>query len=274
VNGTDTLNLYQHLNQITVSRKKIVAGNWKMNPASTGEAEQLISGIMAFFGKNNPHFLKKETDVIIAPPFSFLAQAVELAKGQIKIAAQNCSSEEKGAFTGEISAAMLASVGVSHVILGHSERRKYFAESNALISKKIAQSWSNKLAVIYCVGETLEERNSGKQFDVVRLQLEEGLPAGSVTPAVLGVGLLVIAYEPVWAIGTGQNAAPEQAQEMHRFIRSLLPGDSGKSISVIYGGSCNSKNAAEIFAQPDVDGGLIGGASLHAEEFMKIISSV
>jgi triosephosphate isomerase (TIM) len=192
---------------------------------------------------------------------------------RIGVGAQDCSNEEKGAFTGEISAEMIKAVGADYVILGHSERRTYQKEGNALLNKKTKLALKHDLTPIFCIGELLEEREAGKLFDVVKSQLAEGL----FDLDAQTIGKIVIAYEPVWAIGTGVTASPEQAQEMHAYIRQLLTEQYGKSvadeISVLYGGSCNAKNAREIFSKPDVDGGLIGGASLKAEDFAQIIGS-
>ena len=233
-------------------------------------------------------------EIVIAPPYILLSDSCGLVQAwEGKIAAQNCSSEKSGAFTGEVSAAMLKSINVDYVIVGHSERRNYFLETNQAIAKKIDRALENKLSVICCIGETLGERESDKQFQVITKQLEECLfhlkfadegKSGGVdekkqpsSHPIIQPSNVVIAYEPVWAIGTGKNATAEQAQEMHNYIRSVISGKFGKeiseNISILYGGSCNPNNAKEIFSQPDVDGGLIGGASLVAKDFMEVIKA-
>ena len=190
------------------------------------------------------------------------------------VAAQNCASEPSGAFTGEVAASMIRSVGANYVIIGHSERRSYFNESDSDLAAKVTQCLKNDLAVIFCVGETLAQRNALQQKNVVKVQLEQGLfHLTSVDPAKI-----LIAYEPVWAIGTGMTATPDQAQEMHSYIRSLLSDRYGytaaSSISLLYGGSCNESNASELFSLPDVDGGLIGGASLKSRSFVNIVKCI
>lgn len=221
--------------------------------------------------------MEKETRgdavVIIAPPFTHLSKIRELI-GNVKLGAQNCASEPSGAFTGEISPEMLRSTGVEYVIIGHSERRSYFHEGNDLLNRKVKLCLSTGLKPIYCCGEVLEEREAGRLFDVVREQLEVGLKGLSAAD----MANMVIAYEPVWAIGTGKVATPVQAQEMLGFIRGLVTEMFGQEVaqnlSVLYGGSCKPSNAAELFQQPDVDGGLIGGASLKAEDFIAIIQAI
>ena len=213
-----------------------------------------------------------EALVIIAPPFTHLSRIGDLI-GEVKLAAQNCSSEASGAFTGEVSPAMLVSAGVEYVIIGHSERRTYYAEDNQLLNKKVKLALEAGLKPIYCCGEVLEEREAGKLFEVVEKQVTTGLEGLSTAD----MKKVVIAYEPVWAIGTGKVATPEQAQEMHQFIRQLLVGLFGDGVaddtSLLYGGSCKPSNAAELFANPDVDGGLIGGASLKAGDFAAIVNA-
>lgn len=210
--------------------------------------------------------------MIIAPPFTHLAKVSEVIS-EVKLAAQNCSSEESGAFTGEISPDMLKSAGVEYVIIGHSERRSYYHEDNEILNKKVQLVLSKGLSPIFCCGELLEEREAGKMFDVVREQITVGLK-GLLSSDMKNV---IVAYEPVWAIGTGVTASPEQAQEMHKFIRDLIAElfDSGVAddTSLLYGGSCKPSNAAELFANPDVDGGLIGGAALKAEDFIQIVNA-
>ena len=217
---------------------------------------------------------EKQSDalVIIAPPYTHLSRVNDLIDG-VKLSAQNCASEESGAYTGEISPDMLISVGVEYVILGHSERRSYYHEGNELLNKKTKLVLSKGLKPIFCCGEVLEEREGGKHFDVIREQLSVGL-AGLTKEDMSNV---VIAYEPVWAIGTGVVASPDQAQEMHKFIRDLLvelfDKEVAENMSILYGGSCKPSNASELFSNPDVDGGLIGGAALKAEDFMGIVNA-
>lgn len=248
-------------------RKKIVAGNWKMN-TTIPEGKELIDGILSRKSE-----IPSDVQLIIAPPFTHLATAAEkIAGSPIALSAQNCADQAKGAYTGEVSAAMLVSAGCGYVILGHSERREYYGETSATLVKKMALALENGLKPIYCVGEKLEEREAGKHFDVVRAQIEEVL-YGLAPEQLAGV---VIAYEPVWAIGTGKTATSEQAQEIHAFIRKTLAGKFGslaEEISILYGGSCKPSNARELFACKDIDGGLIGGASLKAEDFIAIAKS-
>ena len=210
--------------------------------------------------------------LIIAPPFTHLSKIRELTDN-VKLSAQNCASEPSGAYTGEVSPDMLVSAGAEYVIIGHSERRSYFGEDNVLLNKKVKLALDKGLQPIYCCGEVLEERESGRLFDVVKEQLEKGL--SGVTDEE--IGKVIIAYEPVWAIGTGKVATPDQAQEMHRHIRDLLAELYNDKVSddmtILYGGSCKPSNARELFANPDVDGGLIGGASLDAEDFLAISRS-
>ncbi len=247
-------------------RKQIVAGNWKMNH-SLREGEDLCKSIVAL--------IKSSTkEVIIAAPFTHLSSLVNITEfSDIKIAAQNCHQELSGAYTGEISASTLAKMSVEYVILGHSERRAYFGENNLMLKQKVDTALSQELKVIYCCGETLKERNLNRHFDLVSLQISEALfhlDANTFSK-------LVIAYEPVWAIGTGETASSEQVQEMHAFLRSFIAkryDDSlADKISILYGGSCNPSNAEQLFSQKDVDGGLIGGASLNANDFISIINA-
>ena len=187
----------------------------------------------------------------------------------IAVGAQNCAAEAKGAYTGEVAASMIAALGCKYVILGHSERRQYYGETSETLNRKMEQAYANDLVPIYCVGENLDEREAGKHFDVVKAQIEEGVY--NLTPEQFGK--LVIAYEPVWAIGTGKTATAEQAQEIHAYIRKVLAakfGAAAEECPILYGGSCKPSNAAEIFAKEDVDGGLIGGAALKAEDFLAI----
>lgn len=258
-------------------RKKIIAGNWKMNKSHREGMEMLgyFFKLLDFELSLNEDTGKEFPEVIVAPPYLIVADAAILAQGwDVKIAAQNCSSEKEGAFTGEISAAMLKSVKANYVIIGHSERRIYFGETNQLVAKKIDRALENNLAVICCIGETLQERKSGKQLQVISRQVEECLFQLNKEQ----IKNVVIAYEPIWAIGTGKNATPDQAQEMHKYIRSVISGkfekEIAENISIIYGGSCNPQNAKSIFSQPDVDGGLIGGASLNARDFVEVIKAI
>jgi triosephosphate isomerase len=247
-------------------RKKIVAGNWKMNTLLK-DGMELAKAVEKLEKEKTSDAL-----VIIAPPFTHLSRVKELIEG-VKLAAQNCASEEAGAYTGEVSPGMLKSVGVEYVILGHSERRAYYGEDDELLNKKMKLALSKGLKPIFCCGEVLEEREAGKLFDVIREQISVGLK--DLTRE--DMAHVVIAYEPVWAIGTGVVASPEQAQEMHKFIRDLLAGLFDKEVAdnmtLLYGGSCKPSNAAELFANADVDGGLIGGASLKAEDFLGIVNA-
>ncbi len=249
-------------------RKNIVAGNWKMNKTFQ-EAEELIDQIVVGMDEE-----ALKCDLIICPPALYLEVASDYAEeSRLSVGAQNVSEHEKGAYTGEISAAMLGSVDVEYCIVGHSERRKYFHETNEQLAKKVDLLLDYGIRPIFCCGEVLEERESNSQFEVVKKQLSESLFHLSADE----FSNLVIAYEPVWAIGTGKTASPEQAQEMHAFIRGLVEEKFGKEVaqevSILYGGSCNPGNAASLFANPDVDGGLIGGASLKADDFLKIAGS-
>ncbi len=218
--------------------------------------------------------LNSDTIVILSPPFVHIGAVAQIVKGtKVKVAAQNCSSEAQGAFTGEVSAAMLKSVGADYVIIGHSERRMYFKETAAELHRKTVLALENSLVPIFCVGETLPQRESGKQEAIVGEQLMEGLFELTAS----SFSKVIIAYEPVWAIGTGKTATADQAQEMHRFIRKHVGSKYGEEIaadiSILYGGSCNENNAQELFALKDVDGGLIGGASLKSRSFVNIIKS-
>jgi triosephosphate isomerase len=246
-------------------RKKIVAGNWKMN-TSVAEGVELAKGIVA---KVND--ISKGVSLIVAPPFTHLVSVAEVLKDSpVALSAQNCADQPKGAFTGEVSAEMLKGIGCAYTILGHSERREYYGENSEKLVKKIALAFENGLKVIYCVGEKLEDRNEGCHFDVVSAQLSEVL--FDLDPAKMKH--IIIAYEPVWAIGTGVTATAEQAQEMHAYIRNTLSAHFGEKlaeeITILYGGSCKPSNAKELFACPDIDGGLIGGASLKADDFIAI----
>ena len=247
-------------------RKKIVAGNWKMNT--------LLKDGMELAKSVEKLEKEKLSDalVIIAPPFTHLSKVRQLIEN-VKLSAQDCASEPSGAYTGEVSPEMLVSSGVEYVIIGHSERRAYYNEDNELLNKKVKLALSAGLKPIYCCGEVLEERETGKLFDVVKEQLKVGLKDLTTDE----ISQVIIAYEPVWAIGTGVVASPDQAQEMHKFIRDLLvelfDGQVAEEMSILYGGSCKPSNAEVLFANPDVDGGLIGGASLNAEDFIAIVNA-
>jgi triosephosphate isomerase len=249
-------------------RKQIVAGNWKMN---TTLDEGLI---LAENVKKLSQPLPNDVDLIVAPPFTHIyAVANKLQGSSVKTSSQNCAAWEKGAYTGEISVDMIASTGASYVIIGHSERREYFGENSEILLKKVKLALDKGLSPIFCCGEVLGERDANRHFEVVQTQIEEvlfNLTEGEMKN-------VIIAYEPVWAIGTGRTASPEQAQEMHAHIRKCLVEKFGETVanatSILYGGSCKPDNAVEIFAKPDVDGGLIGGASLKAEDFIAIAKS-
>ncbi len=249
-------------------RQKIVAGNWKMN-GSAETTGTLLTGI----AQGLPQ-LPQDCTVIVAPPFPYLAQAAALLQGGIQLAAQNCHFENAGAYTGEVSPAMLKDVGCSWVILGHSERRQYFGEDDALLAKKTDAARAAGLKVIFCCGEPLEERDADTQNAFVEAQLRGGL--FHLDAAALKD--VVIAYEPIWAIGTGRTASAQQAQDMHAHIRSVLTAQYGPEaagdMTILYGGSAKPSNAAELFAGADVDGGLIGGAALKADEFLGIINAL
>jgi triosephosphate isomerase len=250
-------------------RKNIVAGNWKMNMTrETGLAlvDEIYQGLNSSTASN--------VKVVLAPPFPFLFETRDWINDDnvISLSAQNCHQEKNGAFTGEVSAESLASYDCEYCIVGHSERRQYFKEDDKLINQKIQRLFENKVKPIYCCGELLEERESGKHFEVVETQIQSALQ-GFKNEELLN---LVVAYEPVWAIGTGKTASPEQAQEMHAFIRQKLAqvmGDDAERVSILYGGSVKPNNANELFSQKDIDGGLIGGASLSATDFLAIIDS-
>lgn len=249
-------------------RKNIVAGNWKMN-MTLPEGIALAKGLNEALSNKQP-----KCDVIIGTPFIHLATICnEINLQKIGVAAENCADQEKGAYTGEVSAAMIASTGAKYVIIGHSERRAYYSETSKILTKKVNLALNNGLTPIFCVGEKKEEREAGKHFEVVEKQLSEAL----FNLSAEDFGKIIIAYEPVWAIGTGLTATADQAQEIHAHIRSVIATQYGKTIandcSILYGGSCNGNNAKELFSRPDVDGGLIGGASLAVEKFMPIIEA-
>ncbi|ATC63381.1 triose-phosphate isomerase [Nibricoccus aquaticus] len=248
-------------------RKKLIAGNWKMNKTSA-DAVQLAQDLVTEIGK------VVDIDIVICPPFTSLESVGKAIDGStVKLGAQNMHHEASGAFTGEISAPMLRAFFATHVILGHSERRQYFAETDAAVNKKVIAALKNQLRPILCVGETLAEREAGSTLKVVQTQLEAGLEGVSKDLATS----VVIAYEPVWAIGTGKVATTEQAQEVHAFIRTLLTKLFGEQVAqkvrILYGGSMKPANAPELLAQKDIDGGLIGGASLETRSFVDLVKA-
>jgi len=250
-------------------RRKIVAGNWKMNK-SFPDAEELIAEIAdKLESMDTAH-----QNVILCPPYVYLEMATDIAEDSVfSVGSQNINENDEGAYTGEISGIMLASMEVEYCIIGHSERRKYYGEDHLLLAKKLDAALRNGIRPIFCCGEVLPEREAGNHFEVVKKQLDESLFHLTAEE----FEQVIVAYEPVWAIGTGVNATPGQAQEMHAYIRKEIANRYGENLasetSILYGGSCNSSNARELFSQEDVDGGLIGGASLKAEEFMKIVTS-
>ena len=251
-------------------RQKIVAGNWKMNN-NQEETVQLITALQTSL----ENVSLENTRVIVAPTFVNLTSAVQQSKNSnIEVVAQNMHQAKNGAFTGEISADMLKNIGVDTVILGHSERRSYFGETDVLLVEKVNAALENNLETIFCFGEVLEDRKSDNHFAVVESQLKNALFHLQVD----AWKNIVLAYEPVWAIGTGETASPEQAQEMHAFIRSIIEKkynfEIANNVSILYGGSVKPANAQEIFSKPDVDGGLIGGASLKAVDFTAIIKAI
>lgn len=248
-------------------RRKIVAGNWKMNK-DLAQTETLISEL-------KKQQKKSKAEIMIAPTFTNLLEAFKaLKQSEIEVIAQNMHFAENGAYTGEISADMLKSVGINTVILGHSERRAYFNETDELLAKKVNTAMANEMTAIFCFGEELADRKTGKHEAVVASQLKNGLFHLDAS----AFAHIILAYEPVWAIGTGETATPDQAQEMHAFVRKTLAGKYGdkvaNNVSILYGGSVKPDNAKDIFSKPDVDGGLIGGASLKAEDFFAIVNAI
>lgn len=248
-------------------RKNIVAGNWKMNN-DLAETQELISHLKMQLVK------EPEAEVMVAPSFTNLYTAFQSLKDSpITVAAQNMHQSENGAFTGEVSAKMLKSIGISTVILGHSERRAQFYETHDILAEKVNTALKNEMRIIFCFGEELDDRKADQHFELVEQQLQESLYHISKD----NWKNVVLAYEPVWAIGTGETASPEQAQEMHAFVRKSIAkkynNDIAKNVSILYGGSVKPGNATEIFAKEDVDGGLIGGASLKAVDFIEIVNS-
>lgn len=248
-------------------RKRFIAGNWKMN-CTAAETESLINSIVA--AKTN----SDQATVVVCPPFTSLETAARFLKGsQVSLGAQNMSQHEKGAYTGEVSAEMLLTAGVSFCILGHSERRQYYGETDELVNAKATRALEAGLKPIICIGETLEERESGITDKVLAAQLNGSL--AGFTPEQLAK--TVVAYEPVWAIGTGKTSTPEMAEQAHKFIRDRISGldkDAAENMPILYGGSMKPGNASELLAQPNIDGGLIGGAALKAEDFVAIINAV
>ena len=249
-------------------RKNIVAGNWKMN-TTLQEGVALAKNVNeALMG------VEPKCDVVICVPFTHLASVNEVIDStKLGLGAENCADHKSGAYTGEVSASMVSSTGATYVILGHSERRQYYGETSATLKEKVALAFENKLTPIFCIGEVLEERENGTYHEVVKAQIQDALFHLSADD----FSKIILAYEPVWAIGTGKTASPEQAQEIHAFIRKTIEDKYGKEVaentSILYGGSCKPSNAAQLFAKPDVDGGLIGGASLDAESFMGIVTA-
>jgi len=244
------------------SRKKLIAGNWKMNKTSA-DGVALVNDIVAAVGK------QADVEVVVCPPFTAVESVGKALEGsEVKLGAQNMHFEASGAFTGEVSAPMLRAIFATHVILGHSERRTFFGETDELVNRKVLAALKNQLKPIFCVGETLAERESGATLTVVQTQVERGLEGVNKDQAAS----VVVAYEPVWAIGTGKDATTEQAQAVHALLRKQLEAASAKAgeMKILYGGSVKADNAATLFAQADIDGGLIGGASLKASDFVAI----
>ena len=249
-------------------RKNIVAGNWKMNttvPEGVALAKEVNDALAATTPK---------CDVVICVPFTHLCPvAAVIDQSRLGLGAENCADHKSGAYTGEVSAPMVASTTAKYVILGHSERRQYYGETAETLREKVALALENGLTPIFCIGEVLSEREDGSFNDVVRRQVEDGL----FNLSAEDFGKIILAYEPVWAIGTGKTATPDQAEDMHAWIRSVIAGKYGAEVaentSILYGGSCKPSNAAELFAKPDIDGGLIGGASLKCADFMGIVNA-
>ena len=249
-------------------RKKIVAGNWKMN-TNLQEGVALAKEINEALKAAQP-----KCDVIIAVPFTHLASInAVIDPAKLGLGAENCANHKSGAYTGEVSAPMVASTGATYVILGHSERRQYYGETSEILKEKVALALENNLTPIFCIGEVLEERENGTYNEVVKKQIEEAL----FNLSAEDFGKIILAYEPVWAIGTGKTETDDQAEDMHAFIRGVIADRYGKEVaentSILYGGSCKPSNAPQLFAKPDVDGGLIGGASLECGSFMGIVNA-
>ncbi|MDE6714890.1 MAG: triose-phosphate isomerase [Muribaculaceae bacterium] len=249
-------------------RKNIVAGNWKMN-TTVPEGVQLATEVNAALADK-----KVNCDVVICVPFTHLTAVNQVInQNKLGLGAENCADHKSGAYTGEVSAAMVASTGATYVILGHSERRQYYGETSETLKEKVALVFENNLTPIFCIGEVLEQRENGTYFDVVKSQIEDAL----FNLSAEDFGKVILAYEPVWAIGTGKTATDDQAEEMHAYIRNLIAEKYGKEVadntSILYGGSCKPSNAKALFAKPNVDGGLIGGASLKCADFMGIVEA-
>lgn len=248
-------------------RNNIVAGNWKMNKSVT-EGINLANEISKIAEQVN-----SEAKIIIIPPFLHLTKVKETISEKIHLGAQNCSSNENGAYTGEISASMLSEIGIEYCLVGHSERRQYFNETNNTLKDKVNILLKNNITPIFCCGENLQQREDNIHFNIIKNQIDESLFHLSGD----NLSKIIIAYEPIWAIGTGKTASPQQAQEVHAFIRNLLKNQYNKDLSdqitILYGGSCNPKNAKNLFSEKDIDGGLIGGASLNSTDFFEIIKS-
>ncbi len=248
-------------------RKKIVAGNWKMN-TTVPQGIELAKEVVALSKE------VKDCELIIAPPFTHLAGVAEVVKGsKVALASQNCADHTSGAYTGEVSVDMIDSIGCTYCILGHSERRQYYGETDEKLVTKVALALEKNIKPILCVGENLQEREAGKHFEIVEAQIKNVL----YTLTAEQLKNVVVAYEPVWAIGTGKTATADQAQEIHACIRKCIAAKFGKElaeeITILYGGSCKPGNAKELFAQKDIDGGLIGGAALKAPDFIAIAQS-
>lgn len=249
-------------------RKKIVAGNWKMN-TTLAEGVGLAKDVNEALKGATP-----KCDVIICVPFTHLASVNDaIDSTKLGLGAENCADHKSGAYTGEVSAAMVASTGAKYVILGHSERRQYYGETSETLVEKVKLAFDNNLTPIFCIGEVLSERENGTHFDVVKKQIVDAL----FNLTAEDFGKVILAYEPVWAIGTGKTATDDQAEEMHAFIRGVIAEKYGNEVadntSILYGGSCKPSNAPQLFAKPNVDGGLIGGAALDAESFMGIVNA-
>jgi len=250
-----------------MKRKPMIAGNWKMH-MTTAEAVELVEGILGRITDINTD----DVEILVAPPYTSLYAVSEILKSSpILLAGQNMHWEEKGAFTGEISPLMLMDVGCSHVIIGHSERRQYFNETNETVNKKVRSAFSHGLVPIMCVGESLEQREAGQTYSIIEEELKNGL--NGLTSEQ--VQTMILAYEPIWAIGTGKTASPEQAEEVHGFIRgwikSLVGSKTAEMVRILYGGSVKPENIEGLITMENIDGGLVGGASLKAESFSEII---
>jgi len=249
-------------------RKNLVVGNWKMN-LSKLECQKLVNEVLKYLPSNN------KTEIVFAPPFVYLDSVSSICSSRenVSVAAQDCSSYSNGAYTGEVSAQMINSLEVKYIILGHSERRQNFNETDEVLNLKINQALKNNINVIFCCGEDINQREANQHFDIIEQQLSSTI----FKLDVHNFKDIIIAYEPIWAIGTGRTASSDQAQEMHSFIRSLIDKQydhkTSLTTSLLYGGSCQASNAHDLFSKPDIDGGLIGGASLNSGDFLSIIKS-